>query len=143
MTRLFTVSSVTMKPTATSSSKRTFRRIVFFAYLVAVLGATLAPLSGGTYAAISGLDKAVHVALFGGVAVLLCWNISSLNPSSASSVVAVTVAFAALIELVQSALWYRSGDLWDLLAGSLGALLGVGFAMIVVNVRRRLKEPSA
>ena len=75
----------------------------------------------------SGLDKLVHVALFGGVAVLFCWNIGSVTAGSAIVSFAVTTAFAAVIELVQGMLWYRSGDFWDLLAGAIGALAGISF----------------
>jgi len=139
----FRLSSVSMKLSTNASEKRAFRRLVFLTYVTVVLGATLAPLSGGAYAAVSGLDKVVHVALFGGVAVLLCWNLALLNLRSATRVLAITVAFAALIELVQSMLWYRSGDLWDLLAGSLGGLIGVGFALFLADAKRPARERSS
>ncbi len=111
--------------------------MVFVAYLATVLGATLAPLSGGAYDVVSGLDKLVHVALFGGVALLLCWNLSSLTLHSATAVFAVTTTFAAVIELVQGRLWYRSGDFWDLFAGALGALIGVGLGWAFARLRVR------
>lgn len=126
-----------MKLLSDSSSKRATRRLVFLAYLSAVLGATLAPLSGNAYDAVSGLDKVVHVVLFGGVAALLCWNLTTVSLRSATAVFIITVALAALIEVVQGTLWYRSGDLWDLLAGALGALFGVGFGLLVEFVWKR------
>jgi VanZ family protein len=132
-----------MKPSFAAASKPLILRLVFFVYLATVLGATLAPLSGDAYDAVSGLDKLVHVALFGGVASLLCWNLSTLTARSATGVFAVTTAFAAAIEVVQGRLWYRSGDLWDLLAGALGALLGIVFGYLVMRVWLRLrKDPS-
>jgi len=123
--------------------KQTFRRLVFFAYLATVLGATLAPLSGGAYKAVTGLDKVVHVGLFGGVAVLLCWNLNSLTVRSARTVFWVTTLFALVIEIVQGRLWYRSGDFWDLLAGAVGALVGVLFSLFVSRWWSRLRHETA
>ena len=113
------------------------RRLVFAAYVATVLGATLAPLSSDAYDVISGLDKLVHVGLFGGVALLLCWNSNSVSMQTATFVLLLTTAFAAVIELVQGQLWYRSGDYWDLLAGALGALLGICFAWAVARIWTR------
>ena len=132
-----TLSSVSMKPSTINSRNLLPRRLVFLAYVLGVLGATLAPLSGEAYAAVSGLDKLVHVGLFGGVAVLLCWNLNSVSITTARFVLLLTTAFAAIIELVQGRLWYRSGDYWDLLAGALGAALGIGFAWIVARTWTR------
>jgi VanZ family protein len=130
---MFKLSSCTMNALFSNVQSQTVRRLVFLAYLVCVLGATLAPLSGEAYEAVSGLDKLVHVLLFGGVAALLCWNLLPLNTRAATSVFAITVAFAGLIELVQSVLWYRSGDLWDLVAGAVGALIGVSLFPLVAR----------
>lgn len=142
-TALFPLSSITMKPLAATSGNHAIRRAVFYAYLVTVLGATLAPLSGGAYAAVSGLDKLVHVTLFAGVAALLCWNLNSLTVRGSAFVFFVTTALAAAIELVQGRLWYRSGDFWDLLAGSLGALIGVGCCFLLARVCLLLRrEPT-
>jgi VanZ family protein len=126
-----------MKILFKASGKRAIRRLVFLAYTAIVLGATLAPLSGNAYEAVSGLDKVVHVGLFGGVALLMCWNLAELTLRSATRVFVITVAFAALIELVQGTLWYRSGDSWDLLAGAFGAVIGVGFSVFAERIRTR------
>lgn len=137
------LSSVLMKPSFAAASKPPILRLVLFAYLATVLGATLAPLSGEAYEAVSGLDKLVHVVLFGGVAALLCWNLSTITVRSAAAVFAFTTVFAAAIELVQGRLWYRSGDFWDLLAGALGALAGVAFGVFAARVWLRLRgDPS-
>ena len=126
-----------MKPSSINSRNLLRRRLVFLAYVFTVLGATLAPLSGGAYDSVAGLDKLVHVGLFGGVAVLLCWNLNSVSLKTTRFVLLLTTAFAAIIELVQGQLWYRSGDYWDLLAGALGAALGIGFAMAVARTWTR------
>ncbi|MFC1639873.1 VanZ family protein [Gemmatimonadota bacterium] len=123
-----------MKLSSLTSGNLAVRKLVFAAYVAAVLGATLAPLSSDAYDVVSGLDKLVHVGLFGGVAVLLCWNLDSVSLQTARFVVLLTTAFAAVIELVQGRLWYRSGDYWDLLAGAVGAVLGICFAWVVVKI---------
>ena len=127
------LSSVSMKTSSTRSDNLLLRKLVFVGYVATVLGATLAPLSSDAYTVISGLDKLVHVALFGGVAVLLCWNLNAVSPQKIWLVMILTTAFAAIIELVQGQLWYRSGDYWDLLAGALGAFLGIGFAWVIAR----------
>ncbi len=103
----------------------TTRRVVFAAYLTTVLAATLAPLSSGAYVAVSGFDKIVHIVLFGGVAMALHWNLNSIKHPNPWGVIIVTSVFAAFVEIVQSILPYRSGDIWDLIAGAVGAVLGV------------------
>jgi len=131
------LSSISMKPSSTAGRNLLPRRLMFLAYVATVLGATLAPLSGDAYDVVSGLDKLVHIALFGGVAVLLCWNLNSVSLQATRFVLLLTTAFAAVIELVQGRLWYRSGDYLDLLAGALGAVLGIGFAWIVARSSAR------
>ena len=126
-----------MKPSSKTDRNLLLRKLVFLAYVLAVLGATLAPLSTDAYQAVSGLDKLVHVALFGGVAVLLCWNLNSVSLQTARFVSLLTTAFAAAIELIQGRLWYRSGDFWDLLAGALGAVLGIAFAWAAARIWTR------
>jgi len=129
-----------MKLRTSGANSSSFRRIVLLAYVATVLGATLAPLSGDAYNVVSGFDKLVHVALFGGVALLLCWNLNSVSLPTMSGVLVVTTLFAAAIEIVQGRLWYRSGDFWDLLAGAVGALLGVIAAWIAA--RAWTQEPG-
>jgi len=130
-----------MKQSSTLSGNLLLRRFIFYGYVAAVLGATLAPLSADSYDAVAGLDKLVHVVLFGGVAVLLCWTFNSVSPPTARRVFLTTTAFAAIIELVQSLLVYRSGDVWDLVAGSIGAILGIFFAWAIAKfwVKKRAR----
>lgn len=107
------------------------RRMLLGVYVIALLLITLAPLpAGGEYVeAIPGLDKAIHVALFGGLALLLVWNAELWRGKAAViKAIGLTVAAAALIEVMQAPLPYRSGDVWDFLAGAVGALLGGAIA---------------
>lgn len=103
-----------------------YRRAYFAAYLIGLLVVTLAPLPSRAYELASGSDKLVHFGLFSGLSMLLYWNlVSSLRPRLIT-VVGMTAIAAALIEVIQSPLPFRSGDVWDLAWGVLGALVGYG-----------------
>jgi len=106
-----------------SVTEPTLRKVLLGAYVVLVLVATLAPISPPSSAPTIS-DKLVHVGMFGGLAILLYWNLAVTRVPHALAVVASTVAFAAAIELAQLGIPYRSGDLWDLAAGALGAVAG-------------------
>ena len=116
------------------------RRSFLAVYVMALLVITLAPLpAGGEYVeAIPGLDKLIHVLLFGGLAFLLRWN--AVGQGRARVFIrafGLTLAAAALIELMQDPLPYRSGDVWDFLAGTVGALIGAALATAMLGVRPR------
>lgn len=118
-------------------TRMVFRRTILAAYVATVLGATLTPLSSGAYGAVAGFDKLVHIALFGGVAMGLHWNLNSVRHPNPIGVILFTTVFAGLVELIQSGLSYRSGDLWDLWAGTFGAVVGVGFMLVREASQRR------
>lgn len=116
------------------------RRSLLALYVMALLVITLAPLpAGGEYVeAVPGLDKAIHVVLFGGLALLLVWK-AELRRGRAAVIRAIglTVAAAALIEVMQAPLPYRSGDVWDFLAGAVGAVVGAAAAGVLLGLRLR------
>lgn len=83
-----------------------------------------APDPGGPDTELPGADKAVHLLLFALVAATARWRLGG-RPA----VLAAVLLYAALSEVVQGvALPGRSGDLLDLLADALGALLGSALA---------------
>jgi glycopeptide antibiotics resistance protein len=118
--------------------QRAIRRIVLAVYLAVVLTATLAPLSGGMYVAVAGLDKLVHLCLFAGVAFLVYWAQKSAGEPLPGTAVILASGLAGLIELIQSLLQYRSGDVWDFLAGALGAIFGAAAAVLSAALKHRL-----
>ena len=94
-------------------------------YLIAVLGLLLLPISVPTYAVIGiKADKIVHIALFAGMSALMQWNLAKKKFASV-----LTLAFVFFIilstEAAQSFIAYRSADWADVIAGLIGALLGV------------------
>ena len=105
-----------------------YRRGILAAYLIGLLAITLAPLPSRAFELASGSDKLVHFGLFAGFGVLLYWNMYSSRRPTLITVVGLTAVVAALIELFQTPLPFRSGDVWDLLWGVVGALVGYGVA---------------
>lgn len=103
------------------------RRTLVMTYGILLLVATLAPLPRDAYEVVSttGSDKVVHFVLFGGLTgifLVLGWPTARLPAA-----LAITMIAAALVEVVQSPLAYRTGDIWDFVAGSAGAVV-VGVA---------------
>ncbi len=100
-----------------------------YAAAVVVAHLTPVPATGD----LPGLDKWVHAALFGALAFMTYW---SLRPGMRFlTSVAVGVAAAGLVELLQSPLPYRSGDVWDFAAGAVGVVLGAGLAAVALDRR--------
>ncbi len=102
------------------------RRILLGAYTGGVLVLTLAPLPASAGGLPRWFDKVVHFGLFVGLSLLLYWNLSDGARPRFASVVGWVAVTAGAIELVQSPLAFRSGDVWDLLWGVVGALVGYG-----------------
>lgn len=102
----------------------TYRHVVLGCYVAGVLALTLAPLPEPAYqlASAQGFDKAVHTVLFGGFAVVVYWNLLPTAPPGLWQVVGPSAALAALVELLQAPLSYRTADVWDFFWGVVGAL---------------------
>jgi len=83
-------------------------------------------------------DKLLHALAFGGLALLLTRAVHFLRPS-------VTLAkklllgcagsslLGLLLELCQALTSYRSADVWDWVADTLGALLAVGLTWVLLG----------
>jgi len=99
-------------------------RLLLAIYLVALMGLLMFPMSGPDFQLLGmESDKWMHLALFGGLAVLLRWNLAQNSRPLLASVGAAFVV-AAVVELAQGLVAYRSAELWDLIAGGLGAIVG-------------------
>lgn len=108
----------------------TQKRLLLAVYAVAVLGLTLAP-TPGVSTPFDNLDKVVHGGLFGGLALLVYWNFTTRRGLGLA--VVASLAAAALIELAQKLLAYRSDDFLDLLAGGGGVAVGIIVAVAVLG----------
>jgi VanZ family protein len=102
---------------------RTFRSAVLVAYVVGILAAFLMPVPAAAGPA-GRFDKLVHFGLFMGLALLLVWSASPGRPHRAAVALGTATALAAVVEVLQAFLPYRSGDVVDFVAGALGAGLG-------------------
>ena len=110
-------------------------RMMLAIYLIALVGLLMFPIAGPEFQLLSiGADKWMHVALFGGLAVLLRWNLSANRHAVLISIGAAFVV-AVATEVAQGLVAYRSAELWDLLAGLLGATLGA------VSMNRIVSSP--
>jgi VanZ family protein len=121
----------------TGIHRKTGRRFVLGAYVAALLVLMLMPVPPTPSYLPVYFDKIVHVGLFFALAALAYWsNVGEQRPSVIRIVVACA-ALAAVIEVVQSQLGYRTGDPKDFLAGTLGALIGAIAARFVLGGARR------
>jgi VanZ family protein len=121
------------------------RRHVLGAYIIVLLGITLAPLPSTEgfvevlpyLDAVAGvLDKIVHAVLFGGLTLLVLWNLGwSGRHGALLRAVGLALVGAALVEVLQGPLPYRHGDLLDFAAGSAGALAVA--VVVAVQLRRQ------
>lgn len=102
----------------------TYRHLVLACYLAGLLALTLAPLPQAALrlASAQGFDKAVHTALFGGFAGVLYWSRLPGATPGMWWVVGPSAGLAALVELLQAPLPYRTADGWDFFWGAVGAL---------------------
>lgn len=101
-----------------------FDRLLLAMYSIALMALLTLPISEPEFR-LFGIesDKWTHVALFGGLAALLRWNFSEKIRALLVSIAAAFVV-AAAIEMTQALVAYRSAEMWDLVAGLLGAILG-------------------
>jgi VanZ family protein len=114
---------------------KSFRRTLFVLYVAAMLVAFFVPVPAVPVSLPNQFDKMVHVGIFFGFALLLHFD---RRPRPWITLL-VSLAFAGVVELVQSLVPYRSGEWWDFVAGAAGAGLGV---VLVVLFRRRSDSPD-
>ena len=117
-------------PSSTTTSQETIPlrkldRNLLIIYLVAMLALLLFPVPEPKFQLLGiKSDKWMHVALFAGCAMMLRWNVTSIRLATVIPI-GITVLFAAGIEIAQGLTSYRNAGWGDLLAGTLGAILGV------------------
>ena len=100
------------------------RHAVLACYVLGLLALTLAPLPETAYrlSSAEGFDKAVHFALFGGFTLLLYWDLLRERRPRLVGMLGVSGSLAALVEVAQGLLGYRTQDFWDFAWGTLGSL---------------------
>jgi len=107
------------------------RHTILILYVLAMVLAFLFPVPPTPVPVPGGFDKVVHFGLFLGFALLYHLD----RRPSVVRMVLVSLVFAGVIELVQWALPYRSGDWRDLVAGVIGAGVG-GIPALLISPKR-------
>jgi VanZ family protein len=100
------------------------RRVVLPAYVVGLLFLMFVPVPPTPAYLPGDFDKLVHVGLFFVLAALAYASGLGGRGPAVTMIVVACAGLAAVIEVVQSQLPYRSGDPKDFIAGTLGALAG-------------------
>src|SRR5687767_2296703 len=101
-------------------------------YVVVMLLVFLLPVPPTPVKEPQHFDKAVHLGLFLGFALLY----RSARSAGALRTMLTSIAFAAAIELAQWALPYREGDWWDFVADAAGATTGAVLVYLIEHQRR-------
>lgn len=110
----------------------------FVLYVLAMMLVFLAPVPTMPALGLGRHDKAVHLGVFLGFALLYHLD----RRPSAGRTLLVSFAFAGGIELVQWILPYRSGDWWDFTAGAAGAMVGTALAHLARHRPGRARDPA-
>lgn len=128
------------------------RRLVLGIYIIVLFGVTLAPLPNNKEVVellpfldrlVGILDKIVHAVLFAGLTLLLLWNLGwSDRPGALLQAVGLALAGAVLVEVFQSPLPYRHGDLLDIAAGGAGAVAAAIAVSLLLRLRSRPAPPT-
>jgi VanZ family protein len=108
-----------------------FRRPLLGLYLIVLLTLTLAPLPSAAGGLPDWFDKVVHFGLFTGLSALLAWNLG--GRARVPLAVALATLIAALVEIAQGPIPFRSGDELDLFWGAMGALVGAAGAWPILR----------
>ena len=112
------------------------------AYTVSVFYGGLIRLAKLPESGIVATDKLLHALAFGGLALLLARAIHWLNPRRAFGWKLVSAGLGSsllglLLELCQACVSYRSADVWDWVADSIGAALAMNLALAWRSFRDR------
>lgn len=120
-----------------NSRHKTIAMILFFVWTTGILYGSLAPGNElplmKWLARIPYYDKWIHFGFYLGQVVLLSLWVRPA-PKNRIWVAIPCIIFSGVVELLQSEYFNRSGDWIDFVANSLGALLGIPVAVLIVKV---------
>lgn len=109
-----------------------FRRLwatIGYGWVVLVVVLSLSPSLPPT-PAVPWADKLYHVIAYG---ILMLWFAQLYPKSRYGWLAGGFIALGILLEILQSQLPVRSGDIWDVAANTLGTVLSWGLALLGVN----------
>jgi len=91
-----------------------------------------------------GADKIVHICMYLGLAVLACWSMhAEIKRQWYFAVVFFAIGWGTMMEIFQFLMHMgRSFEFYDILANSIGALIGVSIYMILVQLNKQIIQKS-
>ena len=127
------------------SSWDKLRLLLPVAYAAAIFYGGVTRISELPHTRFIASDKLLHAGAFLGLEVLVEWALLGRDPRIRRfTAVASAIGVGAALELVQAGLPYRSADIWDLVADSVGAFMGaIGVALLTrLHSKQAGGEPS-
>ena len=87
-----------------------------------------------------GADKIVHICMYLGLAVLACWSMhAEVKRKWYYAVIFFAISWGAMMEIVQYLMHLgRSFELYDILANSIGTLIGVSIYIILAKMNKEI-----
>jgi predicted adenine nucleotide alpha hydrolase (AANH) superfamily ATPase/VanZ family protein len=123
---------------------RSINLLVLAAWLAFITWLLVIPVPQGLSLGTSYDDKIVHIAMFSILAYLLIETLESFYILKFRLVVllslVISIAYAQLMEFIQSFIVYRSQDVWDFTAGLSGALIAA--SLVLWHDHRKTKKPK-
>ncbi len=115
---------------------RKFTKILLIIVMISVTILSLMPLSNFKIEATGGIDKVVHVIMYLGVSTLALYTYSN-STKSTIKIITLVILYSILIEFLQENLPVkRSGDFYDVIANSVGTLLGLKAQLILRKIEK-------
>ena len=87
-----------------------------------------------------GADKVVHICMYLGLVVLACWSMhAEVKRKWYFAIIFFAIGWGVMMEVFQYLMLLgRSFELYDILANSLGALIGVSIYMILAKMNKEI-----
>ncbi len=115
---------------------RKFTKVLLIIVMILVTILSLMPLSDFKIEAPGGIDKVVHVIMYLGVSTLALFTYSNSTKTTIKIIILV-ILYSILIEFLQENLPVkRSGDFYDVIANSIGTLLGLKAQLILRKIEK-------
>jgi len=113
------------------------RRTLPFLYASLVFWGGVTDIGELPHTRLIASDKILHSAAFFGLELLVEWALLEREPRSRRLLaIAASAGVGGTLELVQAALPYRSADIWDFIADSIGALAAALCLYLLARIQR-------
>ncbi|APD06548.1 hypothetical protein UJ101_01018 [Flavobacteriaceae bacterium UJ101] len=111
-------------------------KVLLFITITVVTILSLMPLDNLEIKAPLGTDKIVHVIMYFSISTLALWSYAN-NSNHTMKIIIVVILYSILIEILQEYMpLKRSGDIYDVIANSIGAILGLISQPIIKKIEK-------